>query len=1333
MRERVASRFLLRSALSAIVGIGLFVSWVPAPAARAAAAMTPVVQQVSLDAPPQSDPTIVRSRYVLMTAGILPVPSAADQQPGLPTPNIRLDLFDDVSVVAVFDRFDANPRGVTWVGRVQGSEGSTVTLVYGDDGLVQGNVLTLEGTYTIRPAPDDVRASRPQADGVLHVIAQIDLSKRRSIAPSVSVATPAAASAASTASIGPQSQPDSPAFIDLMVVYTPGAAAAVAGGATGLLNRIDLMVSEVNTSFANSGVTQRLRLAHVAQVPYQTAIADLTYFTDLENLRNGAPGLDGVAALRNLYSADLVTMIGRNDTLYPGFPACSNAYHMDNPSAAFEAFAFSVVDIWCTSTTRTFAETLAFNMGLRYDWFTDNGTTPYTYAHGHVNPVGDGNSRFRTLMADFMLCNAYGVACQTLLRWSNPDQTLNGVPLGVPAGTRANCATGATDANTCDADARLALNNTAPFVANFRDAPETAPGAFAKTGPADQIILNTSSTLLSWQTASFVEAYEYCYDTTNNDACDGSWIPSTAISALLTGVIPSTTYYWQVRALNAHGVTQANGGVWWRFSRQAQLPAAFNKIAPANSAVGQPVGLTLSWQVSTDAASYEYCYDTTNNSACDGSWNSTAATSVSVTGLGTATTYYWQVRAINPTGIAGADGNSWWSFATTASGPSYPVITLAGLGWVYGSTDGIGSVARFDSPTGVAATAAGTVYVADSSNSTIRKITPTGRVTTFAGLAGFWDSTDGAGSAARFSGPAAVAVDNAGTVYVADKYNYTIRKITPAGVVTTLAGLAGSPGTADGVGSAARFNSPEGVAVDTAGNVYVADTTSNTIRKITPAGAVTTLAGLAGSSGTADGVESVARFFWPTGIAVDSAGTVYVADRLNNRIRKITPAGAVTTLAGSTQGNVDGVGTGARFYQPAGIAVHSTGMMYVVELGNRSIRQVTPGGGVTTLAGLASNYGIADGFGSNAQFITPTSVAVDGSGTIYVADKDGHTIRARGPAASGPNLLTNSDFSSGGSGWQLYSTPDNSYVSAAVVNGVFQFTRVPPPAGTSNSATVFQNTGQAVPSGTSLLALFALGNSSSVRKRISVLVLDHDFSDLSVCTFWLPPNLPLKGYSMRTHTTKAWTNASIYFYAATEGSNGGAYRLDDVALQVQPDGPVTSTSCLDPLTAFGGIDPTGPSLLVNGDFGTGTLAPWGLFGTITQRIAGGVFEFIRESNAPPSGVVVQATGQTMYSGELMSATFQLGNSSPVRKRVTVILHDSDFSDLSACTFWLAPGQPLSSYVYRTYATKAWTNAMISFYPATTDSLQWIRLDNVTLQRTPSTVIAGTHCIEPGGD
>ena len=204
-----------------------------------------------------------------------------------------------------------------------------------------------------------------------------------------------------------------------------------------------------------------------------------------------------------------------------------------------------------------------------------------------------------------------------------------------------------------------------------------------------------------------------------------------------------------------------------------------------------------------------------------------------------------------------------------------------------GSVDGAGTVARFDSPIGVAVDSSDNVYVADTDNSTIRKITPAGAVTTLAGSAGQNGSADGTGSAARFDGPQGVAVDSAGNVYVAEYA--TIRKITPAGVVTTLAGSAGQYGSADGTGSDARFYYPEGVAVDSMGNVYVADSDNDTIRKITPAGNVTTLAGSAGVIGRADGIGSAAGFDYPKGVAVDSAGNLYVADTGNNRITKGTP------------------------------------------------------------------------------------------------------------------------------------------------------------------------------------------------------------------------------------------------------------------------------------------------------------------------------------------------------------------------------------------------------------------------------------------------------------
>jgi hypothetical protein len=253
-----------------------------------------------------------------------------------------------------------------------------------------------------------------------------------------------------------------------------------------------------------------------------------------------------------------------------------------------------------------------------------------------------------------------------------------------------------------------------------------------------------------------------------------------------------------------------------------------------------------------------------------------------------------------------------WSQSTYTP---YTFTTLERLAGV-GGADGTGSAARFYNPYSVAVDSAGNVYVADSSNDMIRKITPAGVVTTLAG--GKMGSTDGIGNAARFYDPCGVAVDSAGNVYSADSGNHTIRKITPFGVVTTLAGLAGSRGNADGTGSAARFSSPSDVATDSADNFYVADFGNQTIRKITPAGVVTTLAGLAGSMGGADGTGSAARFHSPEGVVVDGAGNVYVADTENSTIRKITSAGVVTTLAGlaGSEGSANGSGSAARFNWP---------------------------------------------------------------------------------------------------------------------------------------------------------------------------------------------------------------------------------------------------------------------------------------------------------------------------------------------------------------------------------------------------------------------------------
>src|SRR5881275_1915714 len=335
--------------------------------------------------------------------------------------------------------------------------------------------------------------------------------------------------------------------------------------------------------------------------------------------------------------------------------------------------------------------------------------------------------------------------------------------------------------------------------------------------------------------------------------------------------------------------------------------------------------------------------------------------------------------------------------------PARAVTTFAGSattdGGGIGSADGTGRIARFNYPNGVAVNGT-TVYVGDTYNHTIRKITSNGVVTTFAGTAGVPGSADGIGNAAQFYRPFGVAADKGGNVYVADASNSTIRKITSAGVVTTLAGTPGVIGSTDGSGSAAQFFYPFAVAVDGAGNLYVADTNNYTVRKITPAGAVTTLAGFAGFHDYSDGTGSNAGFGNLFGIAADSAGNVYVADNTYSTIRKITPAGMVTTLAGAPgiSGNADGTGSGARFSSPRGIANDGAKNLYVTDQNNQTIRKITPAGVVTTLGGVAGSYGIADGTGPSARFMNPAGIAVASSGTLYVADSYNHEIRNGVPA-----------------------------------------------------------------------------------------------------------------------------------------------------------------------------------------------------------------------------------------------------------------------------------------------------------------------------------------------
>ena len=334
--------------------------------------------------------------------------------------------------------------------------------------------------------------------------------------------------------------------------------------------------------------------------------------------------------------------------------------------------------------------------------------------------------------------------------------------------------------------------------------------------------------------------------------------------------------------------------------------------------------------------------------------------------------------------LVACGGNSSVS-ASSGSTPAAPaasvtveqVSTLAGTG-ASGATNGQASAATFNDPCGLFVDATGNVYVADTGNHLIRKIDASGNVTTLA-------------PATPFNSPNGLTLDASGNVYIADSGSSRILKMDTNGNVTVLAG-ASSSGSTNGQGTAASFNFPTGLAVDASGNVFVADMSNNLIRKIDPSGNVTTFAG-SGTQGSANGLGTAASFKSPRGLALDASGNLYVADSGNNLIRKIDASGNVTTLAGSgVQGAVNAQGTTASFTAPSGVSLDKSGNVYVADRGNNLIRKIDTAGNVTTLAGSGAQ-GMTNGQGTSASFYTPEGINVDAAGNVYVADTLNNVIR----------------------------------------------------------------------------------------------------------------------------------------------------------------------------------------------------------------------------------------------------------------------------------------------------------------------------------------------------
>jgi DNA-binding beta-propeller fold protein YncE len=562
---------------------------------------------------------------------------------------------------------------------------------------------------------------------------------------------------------------------------------------------------------------------------------------------------------------------------------------------------------------------------------------------------------------------------------------------------------------------------------------------FITSQPTNQIALVGSNVTLTIQASSPGPlSYQWQLNGTNIQG-------AMASSLIVSNAQIASSGNYQVVITNLYGTTT---------SAVATLAVGFPpQIVGSPISQSVPVGVSAAFTVAatgTAPLTYQWQFKGTNltdNTRITGSQSS----ALTISNLLFAHAGNYAVAVANAFGSTNSQPAILNVLGPTNTG-LYAFTNFAGLPGLSGTNDGAGSTARFYGPRGVAVDSAGNVFVADTFNHTIRKITAAGVVTTLAGLAGSSGTNDGTGSAARFFYPTGVAVDSAGNVFVADSNNHAIRKVTATGVVTTLAGLSGAQGTNDGIGSAARFRFPAGVAVDSEGNVFVGDGGNETIRNVTPAGVVTTLAGLAGSYGSADGTGSAARFFEPDYVAVDSTGNIFVADLKNQTIRKVTSAGMVTTLAGraGSSGSADGTNSTARFNAPNGVAVDSVGNLFVADSSNDTIRKVSPVGTnwvVTTLAGLGGSYGTNDGMGSAARFNAPHSVALDSAGNLYVTDANNHRITKGTPVIQRlvPVLVwTNPTAISYGtalSASQLNAT--------ASVPGTFTYS---PPAGTAPNA-----------------------------------------------------------------------------------------------------------------------------------------------------------------------------------------------------------------------------------------------------------------------------------------
>jgi Metallo-peptidase family M12 len=568
-----------------------------------------------------ADQLVVRSRAVIVDLRQMLIANDASATAS----SLLLNLFENAQFSAIRDRVDRTANGFVWVGRIPDIDRSTVTLAV-EGSIVYGTILTPDAVFLIQPLRDGI-----------HAIRQID---QRLLPPEAPLREPPVAPSLGRESVPDQGLLDDASFIDVMVLYTPAAAAA-AGGSSAINALANNAISTTNTTYANSGITQRVRLVYSGVVSYTEAGASgLDIDTDLNNLTNGTSGLGGVASLRDTYRADLVSML----THTPTSPYCGIAWLMSSPSTSFERFGYSVVEQSCAVAALSFPHELGHNMGARHDWYMDSGTTPYTYAHGYVNTT----SRWRTVMSYNNICAVTSpfTNCTRLAYWSNPSATFGGAPMGVPGGTNSSSGCYANPANPpCDADDHRTLNNTAAVVANFR---QNGPAPLTVSSLTSNSQQPVAGTPVTWSAGTTGGAAPYTYQFWVSDGTKWSlgrdWSASNSFSwmPLLSG-----TYHVQVWARNA-GSSAVDA---WRDSGAVNVAApgvlTLTGVlpSPSSATAGSPVTWTAYAAGCVQPCSYQFfLFDGASWSNPQG-WSTSSTWTWTPPAAGTYTVQVWARHA----------------------------------------------------------------------------------------------------------------------------------------------------------------------------------------------------------------------------------------------------------------------------------------------------------------------------------------------------------------------------------------------------------------------------------------------------------------------------------------------------------------------------------------------------------------------------------------------------------------------------------------------------------------------------------------------------------------